>query len=157
MMKKLPLLIVLIQLGTYSVIACSCSKPDRLSKKMLTEEQIVFIGRVIEVSYIDDYTMKTTFELEENLTYMELSDTVTIWSGRDCEPHFISGERWYVFPNLYEDKHWSGLCSRSAQLTDRTIPENPYKDRYRRLAQRDFNKNQRRAQREIKFLRKNKS
>jgi hypothetical protein len=157
MIKKLLLLIALIQLGTYSVIACSCSKPDRLSKKMLTEAQIAFIGRVIEVTYIDDYTMKTTFKLEENLMNMELSYTVTIWSGRDCEPHFISGEKWYVFPNLYEDKQWSGLCSRSAQLTDRTIPENPYKDKYRRQAQRAFNKNQRRAYREIKFLRKKKS
>jgi len=35
-----------------------------------------------------------------------------------------------------------------------TIPENPGKDRYRRQAQRDFNKNQQRARREIKFLRR---
>ncbi|MBL0764964.1 hypothetical protein [Marivirga atlantica] len=109
-------------------MACSCGKLNKLSKDMLTNGQIAFVGRVIKVTYLDDYTMKTTFKLEENLTNIELNDTITIWSGRDCEPHFISGEQWYIFPNQHEDKHWSGLCSRSAQLTDRTIPENPYKE-----------------------------
>jgi hypothetical protein len=155
--KKLLILSIFTLITTVNVLACSCGKLDKLSKSMLTDEQIAFVGIVIEVIYIDDYTMKTTFKQEENLMKKELSDTITIWSGRDCKSHFISGDKWYVFPNFYEDKYWSGLCSRSAQLTDRTIPENPYKDRYQRQAQRDFNKNQRRAKREIKFLRKKKS
>ena len=157
MMKKILLLILLAELSTFSVFACSCGKINKLAKSNLKEERIAFVGRVIEVTYIDDYLMKTSFEVEENLMNEELEKTVEIWSGRDCEPYFIAGEQWYVFTNLYEGKHWSDLCSRSAQLTDRIIPENPYKDRYRRQAQRDFNKNQRRAEREVKFLRKNKS
>ncbi|HET8860330.1 hypothetical protein [Marivirga sp.] len=156
-MKKLFILIILTLVATFNILACSCGKLDKLSKNMLTDEQIAFVGRVFEVTYVDDYTMKTTFKLEENLMNLELSDTIKIWSGRDCEPHFISGEKWYIFPNLHKTKYWSGLCSRSAQLTDRIIPDNPYKKRYSRQAQRDFNKNQRRAKREIKFLRKNKS
>ncbi|GAB5527403.1 MAG: hypothetical protein Roseis2KO_52750 [Roseivirga sp.] len=123
----------------------------------MNEERISFVGRVVEVTYINDYLMKTSFEVEENLLKGELGKTIEIWSGRDCEPHFIPGEQWYIFTNFYDSKHWSGLCSRSAQLTDRIIPDNPYKNKYRRQAQRDFNKNQQRAQREIKFLRNNKS
>lgn len=137
-----------------NAMACSCGKLKKLTKADLMEERLAFVGRVIEVVYIDDYTMKTSFEVEQNLINEELSETVEIWSGRDCEPHFISGDQWYIFANYYQDKYWSGLCSRSAQLTDRTIPENSSKDKYRRQAQRDFNKNQRRAHREIKFLRK---
>ena len=153
-MKKLLILTVLTQIATFTAMACSCGKLDKLTREKLTAEQIAFVGRVIEVAYIDDYSMKTTFELEENLMNLKLSETITIWSGRDCEPHFIPGEQWYIFPNFYEGNHWSGLCSRSAQVTNRTIPENPYKDKYRRQAQCDFNKNQRRAQREIRWLRK---
>ncbi|HYG38965.1 MAG TPA: hypothetical protein VD908_10110 [Cytophagales bacterium] len=154
MMKKLLLLIVLALISTFSAIACSCSKLKKLTKADLMEERIAIVGRVIEVIYIGDHTMKISFEVEQNLINEELGKTVEIWSGRDCEPHFISGDRWYIFTDYYQGRYWSSLCSRSAQLTDRTIPENPGKDRYRRQAQRDFNKNQQRARREIKFLRK---
>lgn len=153
-MKKLILLLFVSMTGHLSVLACSCGKLDRLTKKALDEGELAFVGRVIEVTYLDDYTMKTSFEVEENLTNEQLGQTFEVWSARECEPDFISGHQWYIFTYFYEGKHWSSLCSRSAQLTDRVIPENLYKDKYRRQAQRHFNHNQKRAAREIKQMRK---
>jgi len=153
-MKKLIFLLFFSLTTCLSVLACSCSKVGKLTKRDLADGEVTFVGRVIEVTYLDDYTMKTSFRLEENLTNEPLGQIFEVWSARDCEPDFISGDQWYIFTYVYDGKHWSGLCSRSAQLTDRVIPENPYKEKYRRQAQRRFNQNQRRAVKEIKQMRK---
>lgn len=78
LMKKLLILIVLTRLGTYNVMACSCGKLGSLTKSGLTEERIAFVGRVIEVTYIDDYNMKTSFEIEEDLMNEKIDGIVEI-------------------------------------------------------------------------------
>ena len=134
---------------------CSCDKLKRLTKNDLNKSEVIFIGTVLEVTIVDDHTMKTRFSIEEKLS----NDTVLkkeyiIWSAFDCAPKFEVGKKWYIFGYFYDNKQWSSICSRSAELSDRIIPPNPYKNKYQRQAQRDFNKNRSRAKSEINYIRK---
>ena len=52
---------------------------------------------------------------------------------------------------LVGEEHQQG---QSAELSERTIPPNEYKRRYSRQAQRDFNRNQVRAMREVRFIKR---
>lgn len=153
-MKKIAFFLILSLVQVNYSIACTCKSLKKLTKKELKHGEVKFVGTVLEKTYIDKYTMVTKFSIDDNLSNKGLPKEYEIWSGRDCEPHFEKGDSWYIYGTLNEGKNWSIICSLSAQLTDRIIPPYPYKKRYRRQAQHQFNRNQTRAKREIKFLKK---
>ena len=157
MIKKLILFIIINQILILSAYACSCDKLHKLKNSDIVDGQVIFIGVVVEVVRLDEITMKTSFRVEENLLDDEqISQTIDIWSIRDCEPHFKENDKWYIFSEKRENKQWSGLCSRSAQLSDR-IFEGFVLDKYLRKVKKGFDNSRKRAKREIKFFRKRKA
>lgn len=117
-MNYIYLLVVISALQTSSTFACSCEKLKRLTKSELQKGEVIFIGTVIEKTYIDEYSMVTRFAIDEYLGRGNPLTEYEIWSSRDCEPHFKVADKWYIYGNLYREKHWSIICSRSAQLTN---------------------------------------
>lgn len=139
---------------SYDLFACTCGSIPKIDKQAVVNAKDIFIGKVIRIESNDNQSTKITFQIAERLK-TDSTAQISIFTGldgADCGLNIKEGQEWYIFTSNVNGKSWAGLCSRSALLSEHSIPPNSYRKKYYRQAVRQYKRDKARAQREIKFI-----
>lgn len=148
------ILISILLLVSYDLIACDCESIPKIDKKSVANAEDIFIGKVIKIETNDNHSRKITFQISQRLK-IDSTAQISVFTGlggADCGLNIKEGQEWYIFASNFNGKAWAGLCSRSALLSEHSIPPNSYRKKYYREAIQQYKRNKARALSEIEFI-----
>lgn len=146
--------IILLLFTSFDLLACSCGTVSKIDEEAVGKAKDIFIGRVLKIEPFNNRSRKITFQLSVRLK-TDSSTQITILTGlgdADCGLSLKEGQEWYVFTYNYDGMSWAGLCGRSALLSEHSIQNSNKK--YYRQAVKEYNKQRKRALKEINFIKR---
>jgi hypothetical protein len=113
----------IITLTASDGFACSCvAMPDipieRQVKDAFTKSSSVFVGKVIQVNKLNDYSVTVKFDVEKswNKTFQKEISISTASDSAMCGYEFQVGKKYLVYASGENNKLSTNLCTRTASV-----------------------------------------